>query len=52
MCQVSHHEQFNFENDLFTVAPAETGAFGGEFAAIWAQAHKPEPAELPAPKSL
>lgn len=45
-------EQFNFENDLFTVAPAEVGAFGGEFAAIWAQAHAPEPAELPAPKSL
>ena len=45
-------EQFNFENDLFTVAPGETAAFGGEFAAIWAQAHQPRPDELPAPKSL
>lgn len=45
-------EQFNFENDLFTVAPAEVAAFGGEFAVIWAQAHKPAPDELPAPKSL
>jgi len=45
-------EQFNFENDLFTVAPAEVAAFGGEFAAVWAQAHAPAPDELPAPKSL
>jgi len=45
-------EQFNFENDLFTVAPADAGAFGGEFAFVWAQAHKPSPDELPVPKSL
>lgn len=45
-------EQFNFENDLFTVAPADAGAFGAEFAFVWAQAHKPAPDELPAPKSL
>jgi len=42
----------NFENDLFTAAPADVAAFGGEFAAVWAQAHAPAPEELPAPKSL
>lgn len=45
-------ELYNFENDLFTTAPAEAAAFGGEFAAVWAQAHAPAPEELPAPKSL
>jgi len=45
-------ELYNFENDLFTTAPGEAAAFGGEFAAVWAQAHAPAPGELPAPKSL
>lgn len=45
-------ELYNFENDLFTTAPGEVAAFGGEFAVIWAQAHVPAPGELPAPKSL
>lgn len=45
-------ELYNFENDLFTTEPAETGAFGGEFSALWKQAHAPGPDELPAPKSL
>lgn len=45
-------EMFNFENDLCTTAVGEVGAFGGQFAAIWAQAHVPAPEELPAPKSL
>ena len=45
-------ELYNFENDLFTTAPPEAAAFGGEFAAVWAQAHVPEPAELPSPNSL
>lgn len=45
-------ELYNFENDLFTTAPGETAAFGGEFAALWKQAHDPAPDELPAPKNL
>lgn len=45
-------ELYNFENDLFTVAPGEVAAYGGEFAAVWDQAHAPAPGELPAPKSL
>jgi len=45
-------ELYNFENDLFTTAPAEAAAFGGEFAVIWPQAHAPEPGDLPAPNSL
>lgn len=45
-------ELYNFENDLFTVTPGEVAAFGGEFAAVWDQAHVPAPGELPAPKSL
>lgn len=43
-------ELYNFENDLFTTAPAEAAAFGGEFAAVWRQAHAPAPEELPAPQ--
>ena len=45
-------ELYNFENDLFTTAPGEVAAFGGEFAVVWAQARAAEPADLPAPKSL
>lgn len=45
-------ELYNFENDLFTTEPGETAAFGGEFSALWKQAHAPAPDELPAPKSL
>ncbi|MBI2386840.1 MAG: DUF1669 domain-containing protein [Elusimicrobia bacterium] len=45
-------ELYNFENDLFTTFPGEVAAFGGEFAAVWAQGHAPAPEELPAPKSL
>ena len=45
-------ELYNFENDLLTTAPGEVAAFGGEFAAVWAQARAAEPADLPAPKSL
>lgn len=45
-------ELYNFENDLFTTVPGEVAAFGGEFAAVWAQGHAPAPEELPAPKSL
>ena len=45
-------ELYNFENDLFTTAPAEVAAFGGEVAVVWAQARAAEPADLPAPKSL
>lgn len=45
-------ELYNFENDLFTTAPGEVAAFGGEFAAVWAQARAPAPEELPAPNSL
>lgn len=45
-------ELYNFENDLFTTALGEVAAYGGEFAAVWAQAHEPAPEELPAPKSL
>lgn len=45
-------ELYNFESDLFTTAKPEVAAFGGEFAAVWAQAHAPAPEELPAPKSL
>lgn len=45
-------ELYNFESDLFTASKAEVAAFGGEFAAVWAQAHAPAPEELPAPKSL
>lgn len=45
-------ELYNFESDLFTVSKPEVAAFGGEFAAVWAQAHAPAPEELPAPKSL
>lgn len=45
-------ELYNFENDLFTAVPGEVAAFGGEFAAVWAQGHAPAPEELPAPKSL
>ncbi|MDP3542300.1 MAG: phospholipase D-like domain-containing protein [Elusimicrobiota bacterium] len=45
-------ELYNFESDLFTTAKPEVAAFGGEFAAVWAQARVPAPEELPAPKSL
>jgi len=45
-------EMFNFENDLFTTAVGEVGAFGGQFAAVWAQARVPTPEDLPVPKSL
>ncbi len=45
-------ELHNFENVLFTAAPGEVAAFGGEFAAVWVQAHAPAPGELPDPKSL
>lgn len=45
-------ELYNFENDLFTTVLGEVAAYGGEFAAVWAQAHAPAPEELPAPKSL
>jgi phosphatidylserine/phosphatidylglycerophosphate/cardiolipin synthase-like enzyme len=45
-------ELYNFENDLFTVAPGEVAAYGGEFAAVWDQAHAPASGELPGPKSL
>lgn len=45
-------ELYNFENDLLTTVPGEVAAFGGEFAAVWAQGHAPAPEELPAPKSL
>ena len=45
-------ELYNFENDLFTTVLGEVAAYGGEFAAVWAQAHVPAPEELPAPKSL
>ncbi|HVG94736.1 MAG TPA: phospholipase D-like domain-containing protein [Planctomycetota bacterium] len=45
-------EQFNFENDLFTTLPGEVAAYGAQFAAVWKQAHKPAPGELPAPKEL
>jgi len=45
-------EQFNFENDLFTVDPAEAAAFAGEFSAVWAQARAPEAGDLPPPKLL
>ncbi|MDD5304649.1 MAG: phospholipase D-like domain-containing protein [Elusimicrobia bacterium] len=45
-------ELYNFENDLFTVTPGEVAAYGGEFAAVWEQAHAPAQGELPAPKSL
>ncbi len=45
-------ELFNFENDLFTTAPGEAFAYGAELSAVWAQAHAPDPSELPAPKSL
>ena len=45
-------ELYNFENVLFTAAPGEVAAYGGEFAAVWAQAHAPASGELPDPKSL
>jgi phosphatidylserine/phosphatidylglycerophosphate/cardiolipin synthase-like enzyme len=45
-------ELYNFENDLFTAAKGEVAAFGGEFAAVWAQARPAAPEDLPAPKSL
>jgi phosphatidylserine/phosphatidylglycerophosphate/cardiolipin synthase-like enzyme len=45
-------ELYNFENDLFSAAPGEVAAYGGEFAAVWDQAHAPAAGELPAPKSL
>jgi phosphatidylserine/phosphatidylglycerophosphate/cardiolipin synthase-like enzyme len=45
-------ELYNFENDLFTTSFGEVAAYGGEFAAVWDQAHAPAAGELPAPKSL
>ncbi len=45
-------ELFNFENDLFTTAPADAAAFGGEFSFVWKQARVPADGDLAAPKSL
>lgn len=45
-------ELFNFENDLFSTAPGDVFAYTAELSAVWAQAHAPDPSELPAPKSL